>query len=527
MIAAGNNGVANEASILSATSRDKLEESLSWMVKNEVNVLNTSFSYLGNVSGTYSSNSKIADQFIKNYLYTHISSAGNYDKDLNPYNKLGSPSTGFNVICVGNTSESNEIVYKSSSYVKNNDYYASKPNIVAPGSIVTNAYSKKGQNGTSFSTPLVSGCVALLMEEFPTIMAHPELSIAVLTASSSPMSSIYNNRTATSYYEESGLHSLIGAGCLNYQKMREGAKQSLIINRPRKATLGVVPQYLDIIATNKQRIRASSAWLRDYDSLTDYDLELYKVDLDNKMEKVAFIENSYNNVEFIDFDVKTPGKYRLAINQKSKNLHKENVALSFTLIEKGDNSISGASNIDNTLSKHFKIDPDTYKQYGSTYNNEVEEKFEAYDGIHCYNTSRLRTRFTDDEKLVLSAKSNDANCAFIEFNFDTTKSINDDWGLYNVQYDFGLWSDNESLIKQSTINLYGFKNETRYLIRDFYAPKMSNDPNKLTTYLDCVDKPVNGLRFIVNTNYTNNKNNRGRVVIGNIEGDIHYHHYLN
>lgn len=54
---------------------------------------------------------------------------------------------------------------------------------------------------------------------------------------------------------------------------------------------------------------------------------------------------------------------------------------------------------------------------------------------------------------------------------------------------------------------------------------MSTDPNNLETYIDCLDFPVNGLRFYVKTNYTNNNNNVGRVVIGNIEGDIHHHLY--
>lgn len=525
MIAAGNNGIASDANILSAASGDDFQDNLTWMVDNDVNVLNTSFGYLGSALGNYSSYSKIADQMIHDYLYTHVSSAGNLNSQNNPDNELGSPASGFNVIAVGNTSSSKLYISSSSSYRKDNGYYGSKPNLVAPGAVITNSYGKEGADGTSFSAPEVSGCIALLMEEFPYLVAYPELVISIVTSSTSPMSSIYNNESGDNHYDGSGLHNQIGAGLLNYEKMREAASQYLSITRPNNSSTGIIPQYIDIVATDEQRIRASSAWLYDEDTFTNYDLELYKLDVNGTMDRVAYIDDPYNNVEFIDFDVKTTGTYRLVINQKEQNAANDFIGLSYVLIDDVGGSTSGATNIDDTLDSHFEIDRSIYEDYGDTYNSEPITEFEINDGIHTFETTRKRARFTDDGKLVLSAKSNDSNYAYMEYKFDITDPINDDWGLYNIKYQFGLWSDDESLIRNSSIDLYGLHHDSWLLIRHFDPKEMSTDPNNLKTYIDCLDFPVNGLRFYVKTNYTNNDNNVGRVVIGNIEGDIHYHLY--
>ncbi len=440
MIAAGNNGIASEANILSATSSDDFQDNLTWMVNNGVNVLNTSFGYLGSALGNYSSYSKIADQMIHDYLYTHVSSAGNLNSQGNPNNELGSPATGFNVIAVGNTSSSKSYISGSSSYKKNNEYHGSKPNIAAPGAVITNSYDKEGADGTSFSAPEVTGCIALLMEEFPYLVAYPELVTSIVTSSATPMSSTYNNESGDNHYDGSGLHNQIGAGLLNYEKMREAANQYLSITRPKNSSTGIIPQYIDIVATDEQRIRASSAWLYDEDTFTDYDLELYKLDVDGSMERVAYIDDPYNNVEFIDFDVQTTGTYRLVVNQKEGNVANDFIGLTYVLINDEGGSTSGATNIDNTLDSHFEIDRSIYEDYGDTYNNEAITETEINDGIHMFETTRKRARYTDDGKLVLSAKSNDSNYAYMEYKFDITDPINDDWGytILNISLDYGV-----------------------------------------------------------------------------------------
>lgn len=531
MIAVGNNGIARGSNILSCYS-DGVESYAKWLIDEGMNVANGSFGGVENY-GIYPSESKLMDEWINNYLFTFVAAAGNkaYDDDGNIINDnyVTWPATGFNVISVGNSYESSSMLGSGSCYKEMSSYFGSKPNIVAPGSTTTNSYNPYKNTysgtGTSYAAPQVTGCIALLMEEFPYLVAYPELVTSIITSSASPMSSTYNNESGDNHYDASGLHNQIGAGLLNYEKMREAANQYLSITRPKNSSTGIIPQYIDIVATDEQRIRASSAWLYDEDTFTDYDLELYKLDVDGTMDKVAYIDDPYNNVEFIDFDVQTTGTYRLVVNQKEQNTANDFIGLSYVLIDDEGGSASGATNIDDTLDSHFEIDRSIYEDYGDTYNNEAITETEINDGIHIYETTRKRARYTDDGKLVLSAKSNDSNSAYMEYKFDITDPINDDWGLYNIKYQFGLWSDDESLIRNSSIDLYGLHHGSWLLIRHFDPKEMSTDPNNLKTYIDCLDFPVNGLRFYVKTNYTNNDNNVGRVVIGNIEGDIHYHLY--
>ncbi len=520
MIAVGNNGIAPGTDIYSSLSSGGINDYLGWMIDNGVNIANTSFGTTDDlINGTYTSDAMIADQIIKDYFLVLVGSAGNSNTSSNL--RVTSPKTGFNYITVGNSGSSSSTRSLSSCFREQNGYYASKPTLMAPGTMTTN--SSYG-SGTSFASPQVAGCLALLMEEFPYLKFYPELCTSILVSSASPMSSSYNSDSGDNRYDRSGLHNEIGSGLLNYEKMREAANQHLSITRLKGSPAGIIPQYLDFVATDEQRIRASSAWLYDQETFANYDLELYKLDIDGNMDKVAYIDDSRNNVEFLDFDVKTSGTYRLVINQKEQNKAHDFIGLSYVLIDdETGGSTSGASNIDNTLNSHFKINYSIYEDYGNVYNNEPITEFEPNDGVHIFETTRKRARYTDDGKLVLSAKSNDSNSALMEYKFDVTDTANARWGLYNLKYQFGLWSSDESLIKNSTIDLYALRQGNWTIIRHFNPKEMSTDPDNLKTYIDCLNFPVNGLRFYVSTNYTNNNNNVGRVVIGDIEGDIHYH----
>ena len=526
IIASGSTSLASKSNLLAGGIKylgDAVIQ-LEWMIKNGVNVVNTSFGSI--LEGTYDSVSEEIDRMVKNALVTIVGSAGN-DGEY-----ISSPKTGYNYITVGAADDfdlSSKASY--SSFKEGEGLYASKPNLIAPGAIMTKPYEEKYSNtsytphGTSFASPLVAGSIALLMEEFPHLVLHPETVLSIITSSSSPMSSCYNENDGDNRYDGSGLHNQIGSGLLNYERARESARQSLDIMRIKKSQTGILPQYLDFTALNDQRIRASASWIYGKNSFTNYDLELYKVNVDGTMNKVAYISDFRNNVEFLDFDVKTPGTYRLVVNQKEINQDNDYIGLPYAILNDKNGSVSGVTNVDNTLKSHFKIDCSMYEKYGNKYNNEIKEELESIDGIGEFEVTRLRARFSDLGKLVLSAKSNDANFAFIEYDFNLDDSLLEDLGIYNLKYEFGLWSDDESLIRNSSIDLFGLKRGAWYLIRHFNPKEMSTNPNVLNAYIDCLDYPVGGFKFSVTTNYTNNNNNLGRVVIGDIECDIHSHNY--
>lgn len=511
MIAAGNNGIARDSNILSATAGDDFQDNLNWMVENDVNVLNTSFSYLGSALGNYSSYSKIADQMIHDYLYTHVASAGNFSSVNNPNNELGSPATGLNVIAVGDSDTSKSYVSNGSSYIKDEGYYASKPNIVAPGGVITNSYGKKGAGGTSFSAPEVTGCIALLMEEFPYLVACPELVTSIVTSSASPMSSTYNQASDDNYYDDSGLHNQIGSGLLNYEKMREAARQYLSITVADSSYTGPLDQYLEFRVPNNKRIRASLAWLANGSNIYDfgdYDLYLTRIEPNGVEKNVKRIYGAGNNVEFLDYAVKSGGLFRLRVWKNSANHQNDFLGLSYVTIDDNDGSRSGGIEYTVPTLGEVNIKTSDYLNFGDVYNNSPVTEVIGSSSGKLITTNRLRAAIIDDH-LVLSAKNKNARIAYLEYYFDDY--------INTIEYDFGLWSENESLIKNSNIYLqYYIGNGKWKEVREFKAAEMSQDKDSLLHYVDDFPELTTGFRFFVQTNQVQNDNNRGHVVIGEI-----------
>lgn len=520
MIAVGNNGIARGTDILSCKSSTAVTNYLPWVISEGANIVNTSYSvYDPSYNGYYTSDAMIADQIMKNSLLTMVGSAGNYNGEDEYRFYIGSPKTAYNYITVGSTDTSASTLWDSSAFKETDEYSGSKPTLVAPGGIQANA---AGGSGTSNAAPMVTGCLALLMEEYPVLMLHPELCSSIVTSSASPMSEDYNETSGDSYYDGSGLHNQIGAGLLNYGKMREAAANMLTAEIPADSPGGLIDEGIEIVAREGQRIRASGAWLArgaDTANFTNYDLRLYKVGFGGEKELVSYISDFDNNLEFIDFEVQTSGTYWLTLYHSFSTYLDDPVALSYVLIDSDvGGSTSGARGSDKTASSHADIATDEYSSFGSTYNSEAETETVYDSNGHAVTLNRLRSRYTTDGQFVLSAKSNDADEAYAEYWFDG-------YAVYDFHYEFGLWSDSENLILNSSIDLYGLIQGDWELIRHFDPKEMTTDPDNLGFYIETLDVPAEGIRFQVTTNKTNNSNNVGRVVIGEIGGNTHVHSY--
>ena len=122
-------------------------------------------------------------------------------------------------------------------------------------------------------------------------------------------------------------------------------------------------------------------------------------------------------------------------------------------------------------------------------------------------TKRLRCAYVDNY-LVMSAKSNDANIAYLEYDFD--------YQVVEFNYNIALWSDDESLIRNSSIRLEYYNNGWK-IKRTFNPKEMSLDKNDLMNYKDIFESGATKVRFIIRTNLVQNSNNRGRMVIGDID----------
>lgn len=511
MIAVGNNGIARGSNIFVENSRHKVQDYLDWMINNNVNVINTSFGTVDeNISGTYSSAAREVDSIIRNSFITLVGSAGN--SNTSPSLRVTSPKTAFNTITVGNSGLSTQFLAGTSCFREQTSYGGSKPNVVAPGTTRTNSYNGQSRSGTSFAAPQVTGCIALLMEEFPYLVAYPELCLSIVTASASPMSDTYNTTTSgntDNKFDSSGLHNQIGSGLLNYEQMRVAARNYLSVTRKASSPSGMLSESLTFTATKNQRVRASLAWLaqgQDENNITDYDLFLQKVNNDGTYSTLMRINGSTNNVEFLDYSFKFDGTYRLAINQYGTNAKKDFIGLSYVLI---DQTVGGSISGGQRYELSNKLTPSDYG-FNEEYNfNEISSSVTTTTG-QTIAVKRLRCGYISDTYLALSAKRNNAGRAYLEYQTP--------YHIYGVKYDLGLWSDNESLILNSSIRLEAKDlSGNWHTIRVFNPKQMSTDKDNLLTYYDIIPYQSTCFRFIVETNQVQNENNRGRVVIGNID----------
>lgn len=139
-----------------------------------------------------------------------VAAAGN--DYLNSWRMIGFPSDAENILTVGAVSATgNRCSFSSEGYVNDRDV---KPNIVAMGG-QTLCYKKSGEieaiNGTSFATPLITGCMACLWQ------ALPHLSVPQLIDLIEKSASLYHSPNAllghgipdfyAAYNSETGIES--------------------------------------------------------------------------------------------------------------------------------------------------------------------------------------------------------------------------------------------------------------------------------------------------------------------------------
>lgn len=315
----GNTGVARGARLLSVELYGGASEEIDWMLDRGVNIINLSYGDSAKaVTGTYSSQSAYMDYVVRTNFVTIVAAAGNFG-DTHGY--VGNPGLGYNVITVGATNLTGTYREDYSSYVVMRG--PSKPNLVAPSGIKVANYNVN-LTGTSFSAPIVSGSIALLMEEFPELKLFPEKVIALVSASTKFMS-LYST------YGNNGLNSEVGAGMFDYKESRENLDYTYsYVNTSGES--GIFKQVYFQVESNKS-LRIALSWLLNSNNsttikLTDYDLKLY--DPSNRL--VAIANSTNNNVEVITYTTMTSGLYRIEIIQNGALANgKDWVGLSYSI----------------------------------------------------------------------------------------------------------------------------------------------------------------------------------------------------
>ena len=211
------------------------------------NVINMSRSL--NHLGYYDYYCAYIDYIIRDSHCTFIKSSGNNGLETNP--TISSPGCGMNVITVGSISANQNVSCFSSWYTSNNFLF--KPDMVAPGEKISNIPNLIGSNsGTSFSTPMVTGVVALLMEEFPALKYNPSLVKAALHNGCVELSS------QTSFFDEQ-----CGFGLVNYQNSKDYLSNSQYNNFiiPSNGADGSIIASYNVTVPSNKILEINANWI--------------------------------------------------------------------------------------------------------------------------------------------------------------------------------------------------------------------------------------------------------------------------
>lgn len=156
-----------------------------------------------------------------------------------------------NAITVGSIDYNKNISSFSSWDTDNNYLY--KPDLVAPGGRMSSVPNLSGSyDGTSFAAPMVTGIIALLMEEFPVLKLNPVLLKSALHLGCEFLP------TQTNYFDQQS-----GFGLVNYENTREYLNNSNYsnFNIPTYANNGDIILSYNVSIPSNNKIEININWL--------------------------------------------------------------------------------------------------------------------------------------------------------------------------------------------------------------------------------------------------------------------------
>ncbi|MCK9310241.1 MAG: S8 family peptidase, partial [Candidatus Cloacimonetes bacterium] len=283
-----------------------------WLLDNNVNIINNSWGD-SSPNGEYASTSAYFDYIVYTSRVTVVVAAGN-DGNVSGY--VGNPGLGYNVITVGNSYDTGAI-YVSSSY--DEAFSISKPTLTAPGYSISVPNFPNTEYidgvwylltcGTSFSAPIVTGSIALLMQRYPILKMYPEKIISTITAASSPVSG-FND------FDTSGLEEKVGSGMFNYNDCSTVYLNGRSFSFSESHESEYVSEKRVYLSAGTD-IRISLAWLINSENNTQTD-KVTDLDLHFAYDNGTIITTSSsggNNIEFIDYTITSSGYYRIKVYQ--------------------------------------------------------------------------------------------------------------------------------------------------------------------------------------------------------------------
>lgn len=275
-------------------------QEVNWLINQGVNIINCSWG--SECDGKYNSTAAYFDHIAKNNYKTIVASAGNSGEFTN------SLAMGYNIISVGSTN-TNRGLSSFSAWKEN--ISISKPNLTAVGEgfLVPSVANPNGYlgtwSGTSFSTPMVTGALAALMQNSGVMRVLPEMSMALITSSAKSNSSY-------STLENSGFNDKVGAGCLDLGNARDAQSRTFSVEVPPSQAANSIVKTQQIYMSGT--IKVSMALLiRGNKSLTPT-FTNYNIRLKNSSGIVLkTVASSYNNVELLEYNLPSYGSYTIEI----------------------------------------------------------------------------------------------------------------------------------------------------------------------------------------------------------------------
>lgn len=308
----------------------ELKRSIYWCINSGVDVINMSFQ---SNNGCYAYVDQYVDCIVTEYRISVVACAGN--KEDSPLSNVTSPAMAYNVISVGNMTakldDSNKYIINQNSCYEERSFLTNKPDICAFGTNIcmldlVDDYTNLGV-GTGYAAPMVTGTIAIMMQENPQLIGNPEVvkSILLNTATTN-VSTIENPVVEADYVDyysnlltaNQVMREKTGAGLLNIRAAVNNARNigqvykfSLSANDESKRT------HLYYFGSG-QKVKATLVFEKNYyerinsanDVMSGLDLILNGINGNTAM----MVFSDCNNVDLVEFTINTAGYYYFEIS---------------------------------------------------------------------------------------------------------------------------------------------------------------------------------------------------------------------